>query len=341
MLLKKWTWRLPLMSQHRLTSNYTMKKNNTKDKKDYFPLVVGQERAKRKLGYLIDTWKGSEIMDNLMFVAPRGCGKTMMATKLAQVMNEQKGEKVGRVVNCAAIKNLNQFINGTIIPHVHDKDETILLYEASELPRDVEMALLTILNPNSDNRNSFSYEDYTIDFDFRRQTFLLATTEAHKVFHALMDRLHRIDLEEYHDSHLAQIISRNLVNAKFEAGVLEEVSSVLRGNARQAMRMANTIRNHLMKKRSKRFSAQDWQTIKYHLGIRPLGLNENEIRCLNALAEKKASSLTCIAAKLGMTKESVQKDIELYLQKLNLMEISTDGRAITKRGQDYLKLCLN
>jgi len=330
-----------MLSLHPKHSTFSIMKKDKKTHKahDYFPTVVGQERAKRKLGYLLDTWKGSEIMDNLMFIAPRGCGKTMMATALAKVMNDVRSNKIGRIVNCAAIKNLNQFINGTIIPHVHDKDVTVLLDEASELPRDVEMALLTILNPNSENRNSFSYEDYTIDFDFRRQTFLLATTEAHKVFHALMDRLNRVDLEEYHDSHLAEIISRNLVNAKFDAGVLEEVSSVLRSNARQAMRMANTIRNHLMKKRSKRFTTEDWETIKYNLGIRPLGLNENEIRCLNALAEKKASSLTCISAKLGMTKESVQRDIELYLQKLNLMEISTDGRAITKRGQDYLKIC--
>jgi len=276
-------------------------------------------------------------MDNLMFVAPRGCGKTMMATLLAKAMKTVKTTKVGRVVNCASIKNLNQFINGTIIPYVHDKDCTILLDEASELPRDVEMALLTILNPNPENRNTFSYEDYTINFDFRRQTFLLATTEAHKVFHALMDRLNRVDLEEYKSDHLAEIISRNLVNAKFEPDVLEEVSTVLRGNARQAQRMANQIRNHLIKKKSKKFTRKDWEWMQYNLGIRPLGLNENEILCLRALGEKKASSLTCISAKLGMSKEVIQRDIELYLQKLNLMEVSTDGRSITPNGQKYLK----
>ena len=306
-------------------------------KTEYFPTVVGQERAKRKLSYLLDNWKSSNIMDNLMFVAPRGCGKTMLATLLATAMKAIKSNKIGRVVNCASIKNLNQFINGTIIPYVHDKDCTILLDEASELPRDVEMALLTILNPNPENRNVFSYEDYTINFDFRRQTFLLATTEAHKVFHALMDRLNRVDLEEYKSDHLAEIISRNLVNAKFEPDVLEEISTVLRGNARQAQRMANQIRNHLIKKKSKQFSRSDWDKMKHHLGIRPLGLNENEILCLRALAEKKASSLTCISAKLGMSKEVIQRDIELYLQKLNLMEISTDGRSVTVRGQKYLQ----
>ena len=306
-------------------------------KTEYFPTVVGQERAKRKLSYLLDNWKSSNIMDNLMFVAPRGCGKTMLATLLATAMKTIKSNKIGRIVNCASIKNLNQFINGTIIPYVHDKDCTILLDEASELPRDVEMALLTILNPNSENRNVFSYEDYTINFDFRRQTFLLATTEAHKVFHALMDRLNRVDLEEYKSDHLAEIISRNLVNAKFEPDVLEEISTVLRGNARQAQRMANQIRNHLIKKKSKKFTRKDWEWMQYNLGIRPLGLNENEILCLRALAEKKASSLTCISAKLGMSKEVIQRDIELYLQKLNLMEVSTDGRSITPSGQKYLK----
>jgi Holliday junction resolvasome RuvABC ATP-dependent DNA helicase subunit len=306
-------------------------------KTEYFPTVVGQERAKRKLSYLLDNWKSSNIMDNLMFVAPRGCGKTMLATLLATAMKTIKSNKIGRIVNCASIKNLNQFINGTIIPYVHDKDCTILLDEASELPRDVEMALLTILNPNSENRNVFSYEDYTINFDFRRQTFLLATTEAHKVFHALMDRLNRVDLEEYKSDHLAEIISRNLVNAKFEPDVLEEISTVLRGNARQAQRMANQIRNHLIKKKSKKFTRKDWEWMQYNLGIRPLGLNENEILCLRALGEKKASSLTCISAKLGMSKEVIQRDIELYLQKLNLMEVSTDGRSITPSGQKYLK----
>ena len=306
-------------------------------KTEYFPTVVGQDRAKRKLSYLLDNWKSSNIMDNLMFVAPRGCGKTMLATLLATAMKTIKNNKIGRIVNCASIKNLNQFINGTIIPYVHDKDCTILLDEASELPRDVEMALLTILNPNPENRNTFSYEDYTINFDFRRQTFLLATTEAHKVFHALMDRLNRVDLEEYKSDHLAEIISRNLVNAKFEPDVLEEISTVLRGNARQAQRMANQIRNHLIKKKSKKFTRKDWEWMQYNLGIRPLGLNENEILCLRALGEKKASSLTCISAKLGMSKEVIQRDIELYLQKLNLMEVSTDGRSITPSGQKYLK----
>ena len=55
-----------------------------------------------------------------------------------------------------------------VIPHMVERDATVLFDECSELPKDVTMALLTITNPNRDNRNDFSYEDYNVTFDFRR-----------------------------------------------------------------------------------------------------------------------------------------------------------------------------
>ena len=38
-----------------------------------------------------------------------------------------------------------------------------------------------------------------------------------------------------------------------------------------------------------------------------------------------------------MTPAAVQKDLELYLQKRALMEITTTGRALTAAGYEYLK----
>ena len=105
---------------------------------------------------------------------------------------------------------------------------------------------LTALAPNSDRLNTYSYEEYEVDFDFRRHTFVFATTEPHKMLMPLMDRLERIDLQEYKPKHLCEIIKKNLVNAKFDDGLLEEIASVLRGNPRQAVRMAEFIRSHLI-----------------------------------------------------------------------------------------------
>ena len=199
------------------------------------------------------------------------------------------------------------------------------------------MALLTILNPNERNTTEFSYEDYDMQFDFSRQNFMFATTEAQSVFHALMDRCERIDLEEYSYDDLAKIVAIKLRKVKFGKGVLEEIAPVLRGNARAAQKMAIHIRNYLKAANKKSFVKADWDKLCDHLAILPLGINPIELQLLRHLSERKECSLTYLAAKTGLTKPCLQRDYEVYLQKQNLMEISTAGRAITPKGKDYLR----
>ena len=310
-------------------------------KKEYFEDIVGQDRAKKKLKFFIDGQTASGVLPHLMFVAPKGCGKTTLA-KAAGSKLINRIENVGKTktfleINCSTLKSVKQFFNQIVIPHINGKECTVLFDEASELPKDLTMALLTILNPNPENRTTFSYEDYTVDFDFRMQSFMFATTEAQHIFHALMDRCERVDLEEYTYGELAEIVSRNLQGAKWEKGVLEEMSTVLRGNARAAQKIANHIKTYLTKEKRKNFTKKDWEVLKDSLGILPLGLSPIELQVLRILSDKKESSLTRLSAKTGLTKSCLQRDFELYLQKHDLMEISTAGRALTKKGQDYLK----
>ena len=236
--------------------------NTTTENKDVFHKIVGQERAKRKLNFYLRGHKTTGIVPNMIFVAPKGTGKTFIAQEFRKGLIAREGECVGKPktlvsVNCSTLKSIKQFFNNLILQYVSDKEVTVLFDEASELPKDVTMALLTILQPNPTNKNTFCYDDYTVDFDFSRQTFLFATSEPHKVFHALTDRLERIDLEEYSLAQLAEIIRRNLSDVQFENGVLEdEVSMVLRGNARAAQKMANDIRSYIGN--DKTFFAEDF-----------------------------------------------------------------------------------
>jgi Holliday junction resolvasome RuvABC ATP-dependent DNA helicase subunit len=305
-----------------------------------FDGVIGQDTAKRKLNFYIDSYEKAGLIPNLMFTAPKGCGKTMLATALAKELVKDGDEKPKRYieVNCSTLKNVKKFFDELIIPHLNDRDVTILFDEASEIPQDVEMALLTILNPNPRNRTSFSYDDYTVDFDFRRQTFLFATSEPHKVFHALMDRLDRIDLEEYNYTELGTIVQINLPEIKFEDGLLDEIASVLRGNARAAQKMAIKIQMYLdAKGGGEQFTRKDWSALTHTLGIRPLGLRPKEVEVLRILQTSRDVSLTRLGSKTGMTPESLRRDYELYLQKNDLMEITTAGRNITPQGKQYLE----
>ena len=271
-----------------------------------------------------------------MFVAPKGCGKTTMAKATARRLKEINGDKKYFEINCSTIKNVKQFFNQLVIPFMQDRDATILFDECSEIPKDVTMALLTILNPNPDNQTSFSYEDYTVDFDFRRLSFMFATTETQSVFHALMDRLERVDLEEYTLEEMGKIVKLNL-EIDIEAKALEDIASVLRGNARAGQKMAQKIESYCGQYDKKVFKNSDWKELSRILSIYPLGLNITEILLLNILKDNKDCSLTNLAAKTGISKQAVQRDFEIYLQKHSLMDITTAGRNITAKGMEYLK----
>tara|TARA_B100000287_G_scaffold373974_1_gene373489 strand:- start:79 stop:1041 length:963 start_codon:yes stop_codon:yes gene_type:complete len=303
-----------------------------------FPNIVGQDAAKRQLEFYLQGYNATSVIPHIMFTAPRGCGKTLMAKGLARHL---KNKETGRAkkffeINCSTLKNVKQFFNQIVVPHLVNNDATILFDEASELPKDLTMALLTILNPNAENRTTFAYDDYNVDFDFRRLSFVFCTTEAQQVFHALMDRMERIDLEEYSYDDLGTIVRRALIDYNIDDKALERISKVLRGNARAAQKMAGKLKLYMDGFGQKKFGLDDWKQLRHTLGILPLGLSKIELQVLRILLEKKECSLTHLAAKTSLTKGCLQRDYELYLQKMNLMEISTAGRKITKKGKDYL-----
>jgi len=302
----------------------------------YFPEIIGQNRVKRALEFYIDGFKKTSCIPHLMFTAPRGCGKTTMATAMAKNLEVDGSIKPLITINCSTIKSLKQFFNMIVIPHMVERDATVLFDECSELPKDVTMALLTITNPNVEHRNEFSYEDYNVVFDFRRLSFMFATTEGQNIFHALMDRMERIDLEEYQLDELGQIVMMGLKGYSVSPKVLTDISSVLRGNARAGQKMAMKMKLYLNAKGKKHFDNKGWKELCDKLGILPLGISVQELNLMRYMARKKATRLTELSAITGLSKGAIQKDYELYLSKMGLMEIQPEGRSLTPKGLEYL-----
>jgi Holliday junction resolvasome RuvABC ATP-dependent DNA helicase subunit len=257
-----------------------------KNKTSYFPEVIGQASAKKKLSFLLDNYNRSKHVPNILFNAPKGSGKTLLAHKMGKNLKKNFVE-----INCASVKNLKQFCETFLLPTVVDKDVTIHMDEASELPKDVEMALLTILNPNDTQKTTFSYEEFQFDFDFRRQSWLFSTTEAHQIFPALKDRLKRIDLQAYSQQDLQGILALQLNKAKvkFDNKVLPDIASVLRGNARQAVSMSNDIASFMFEKDQK-FTLDHWKEMRDALDILPLGISPGELHLLRLIASRSGRS---------------------------------------------------
>ena len=199
------------------------------------------------------------------------------------------------------------------------------------------MALLTITNPNKDNRNEFSYEDYNVVFDFRRLSFMFATTEGQSIFHALMDRMERIDLQEYSVEELGKIVLLGLEDYTIKADALAQVATVLRGNARAAQKMAGHIKTYLDGNGKAEFTLDDWNSLQKQKSILPLGLLEKELEILRILERKKETRLTELAAITCLSKGSIQKVYEMFLMKQGLLEIAPAGRSLTTKGKTYLR----
>ena len=102
-----------------------------------FPDIIGQESAKRVLDFHIGGFKSTKVMPHLMFVAPKGCGKTTLAKAVARTLKGIDDAKRYFEINCSTIKNVKQFFNQLVIPIMQDRDATILFDEASEIHKDV------------------------------------------------------------------------------------------------------------------------------------------------------------------------------------------------------------
>jgi Holliday junction resolvasome RuvABC ATP-dependent DNA helicase subunit len=241
-------------------------------------------------------------------------------------------------INCATIKNLRSFVDMIMTPYMINTDATFLFDECHMIPKDVTMALLTITNPNKDNHNTFSYDGQDFEIDFKKLTFLFATTEPQEVFHALIDRMERIDLDDYSYDELGQILLLNTEKIKFSGDLVSKhIAPTLRGNGRSAQKMASNIINYCAANNVRTFKLKDWESLCNTLDIMPYGINKTELKYLRALARNGCVRLYNLAAKLQMTRAAIQSDAEIYLQKLNFIEVSTHGRQLTGDAKEMFE----
>lgn len=305
-----------------------------------FDSVVGQDNIKSTLNFYIEGFRETSMIPHFLFVAEKGCGKTMMATEVAKHLKLGDKPKRAREINCATLKGVGQFVEQVVIPFVHNSDCTIVFDEASELPKDLTMSLLTMLNPNAENRNIFRFQDLEFEVNFKRHSFMFCTTEPQKIFHALMSRCKRIDFEPYRGADLMKIVEKNVFRNSdtifANDGVQSEIPTVLRGNPRCAQMMATDIVTYSKRFKTTKFGMTEWKSLKKHLSIMPLGLNATEIKVLQILEKTTECRLSDIAAKLGMTPSAVQRDAELFLLRSNLMQVR-NGRCLTGDGKQFLE----
>lgn len=308
----------------------------------FFPDIVGQNKVKRQLAFYINSFVTTQQLPHLLIVGQKGGGKTALATLIARNLKvkEMGGDtKPMLKVNCATVRKLDSLVNNVFAPYVKPKQNITLFFdECHALDEIAQDALLTALNPDKKNFGYLNYKDSTIEFDFKKVSFVFATTNAEQMSNPLKDRLRMIQLEPYTVEELGKIVALHLPNIKVVPSALKEAAMTCRGNARQAVKVAqDQISQYCAAAGINVFDMDAWEKMRELLSINPYGVGESELQILRALDGFEGRSLTALSAATGLEKTAVQNEFESYLLRLGLIEVAQKGRRLTTLGKKYLQ----
>jgi Holliday junction resolvasome RuvABC ATP-dependent DNA helicase subunit len=295
-----------------------------------FSHIIGQDHIKRQLNFYLDAYKVNSTLPFLMFNGQRGIGKTEFARVVGAACKKTFYE-----INSSSIKNEKQFFE-QMMPQIQGTECILFFDEAHELPKKLVTAFLSIMNTEKKTVVHYTYQDVEYTFDFTKMSFIFATTEMDRLFAPFKDRLTVVDFVPYSNDEVKRIIQKRLPDVKFEAGVLNEISTTIRGNARSAVKRAKDIEMYCEANNNPSFTMPDWVNLCDKANINKRGLSNTEIQILNALKERGPLTLTMLSAITGLSVQALRKDAELHLLKMNLIRI--DGkRELTSVGMRFLE----
>jgi Holliday junction resolvasome RuvABC ATP-dependent DNA helicase subunit len=301
-----------------------------------FDNLIGQSEIKRQLEFYSQAYQKTSVVPFLLLNGAKGLGKTEFLKQFSKSLTNEDGKPRPMLeLNSSTIKNNQMFFEQIFMPIVQNNEVTLFFDECHALPKDLVMAFLSILNTERTPFKEFNWREFTFEFNFTKISMIFATTELDKLFAPLKDRMTILDFKPYKTDELSEIIKGRLEDVEFEDGVLEDIASTTRGNARSAVKRAKEIETYCETQNSNVFMKEEWNRLRQILGIKPLGLTNIEIQILDILKERGPSTLQTIAAVTGMSRTAIQKDAELYLLQKALMKI--DGtREITRLGTEVL-----
>jgi Holliday junction resolvasome RuvABC ATP-dependent DNA helicase subunit len=302
-----------------------------------FDNLIGQSEIKDQLGFYSKAFQKTGTVPFILLNGAKGLGKTEFLKAFSKTITNSDGKPRPMLeLNSSTIKNNQMFFEQIFMPIVQGNEVTLFFDECHALPNDLVMAFLSILNTERTPYKEFNWREYTFTFDFTKISMIFATTELDKLFPPLKDRLTILDFKPYNQNELAAIIKGRLQDVEFEDGLLEEIATTTRGNARDAVKRAKQIELYCETNNSNLFLKDEWNDLRKVLGIKPLGLSNTELQVLEILNTRGPSTLQTIAAVTGMSRTAIQKDAELYLLQRGLMKIN-GVRELTKAGSDLIK----
>jgi len=292
------------------TSSVEKGEGNTSFRPTKFEEYIGQDKAKeRALCYIKGCKKFNEVFPNTFISAPAGCGKTVYANILANILGKD-------FVTCTAgeIKSEQQLVDKI----VEANGGILFLDEAHRISTKIGTFLLPIL------------EEYKISgIKIKPFTMIMATTHKGNIAENLSALIQRfplqIDLENYKNEELMKIFNQ-FINKDYKNEVVtDDILLEIASNCRNVPRMGlSLLREYIY--------INNWGDVKRNNNIIQNGLTHRDIDLLNYIKEVGGAGKTSLAKYLNVEPKTYEHTIESFLIAKQLITIS-NKRKITEKGK--------
>lgn len=297
--------------------------------------VIGQSKVIQKLSFYIQSHCKETPCPTLLFSGSHGLGKTYIAQRVAKSLGRKYVE-----VNCSNIKTANDLFEKIFVGKVlGDRPVTLLLDESHDLTDEVSNMLLSILNPNTSNINSVVHQGIKYVFDLSLLNVIFATTDAYMMFAPLRNRATNIYFETYGEVDIIKMLKMYVgENIVIECDTTE-LANACRNRGRDTFLLANNLKRFLNFKPKKNniLTERDWIGFKDLFEIYGLGLNAQEVKLLETIADYGPISASNLALRLMVNENNIKNEMEIRLRELGLIESTTRGRVISTKGRNYFE----
>lgn len=297
---------------------------------------IGQEKTKEKLKIFMNAAKTrGESLDHVLLSGPPGLGKTTLAGIIANEMGSRL-----KITSGPAIERQGDL--ASILTNLH-RGDVLFIDEIHRINRNIEEVLYS------------SMEDFALDImvgkgttaqslrlELEPFTLIGATTRSGMLSSPLRDRFGvLITFEPYQPDELARVVNRSasILDIPIDAESGMEIGRRSRGTPRVANRLLRRVRDFAEVCGEGKITPQITQEALRLLEVDELGLDRDDRRFLNVIAELFGGGpvgLDTVAASMGEESRTIEDVIEPFLMQIGFLARTPRGRVLTTSAYRYM-----